>query len=82
MYIWLPGTSKVHLKQAVQDLVYLVGCLSVFKVMWLGDLQELSEQLRYERMGRVGGCRGAKVEAGARPRATRLDVSGEVRSGY
>lgn len=33
-------------------------------------------------MGRVGGCRGAKVEVGACPRATRLNVSGEVRSGY
>lgn len=49
MFICLPETSKVHLKQAVQDLVYLVGCLSVFKVVWLSDLQEILEQLRYYR---------------------------------
>lgn len=35
-----------------------------------------------KRMGRVGGCRGAKVEAGACPRATPLDASEEVRTGY
>lgn len=33
-------------------------------------------------MVRVGGCRGVKVEVGACSRATRLDISEEVRSGY
>lgn len=33
-------------------------------------------------MVRVGDCRGVKVEVGACPGATRLDVSEEVRSGY
>lgn len=48
MYIWLPETSKVHMKQGVQNLEYLVvQGVQVFKVMWLGDLQDLLEQLRY-----------------------------------
>lgn len=58
----------------------------MLKVLWLDDLLELSEQQRYlqedKRMERAGGCRGAKVEIGARPGATRLDVSEEMRSGY
>lgn len=45
----------------------------------LGTAEVLQED---KRMGIVGGCRGAKVAVGACPRATRLDVSGEVRTGY
>lgn len=58
----------------------------MFKVTWLGDQLEVlgtAEVLHEDkRMVRAGGCRGEKVEVGGCPRATRLDVSEEVRSGY